>query len=286
MTSGAESITLAELMRQLQGMGIARLDAQRLLLHLLGRDDGQRAWLFAHDQELAPASVVHALAAHVARLQAGEPLAYLLGQQAFYGLTLTVDARVLVPRPDSETLVDWALKVLSKAHQPVLRVLDLGTGSGALALAIQAHCPQAQVCATDLSPDALDVARTNGERLNLPVQWQQGAWFEALAPGTATFDVIVSNPPYIATHDPHLAALGHEPALALTSGPDGLEALRHLIAQAPEHLTSGGWLLLEHGFDQAPAVRALLSQAGFEFVQSRHDLAGIERCSGGQWRLP
>jgi release factor glutamine methyltransferase len=160
------------------------------------------------------------------------------------------------------------------------RVLDLGTGSGAVALALQHERPQCQVSAVDASADALAVASANAERLHLPLQCVLSHWMDAV-PGP--FELIVSNPPYVAEGDPHLAALTHEPLQALTSGPDGLDDLRQIIAQAPSRLTAGGWLLLEHGWDQAAAVQALLASAGFEQVQSRQDLAGTERCTGGRW---
>jgi release factor glutamine methyltransferase len=162
-------------------------------------------------------------------------------------------------------------------------VLDLGTGSGAIALAVQSACPGARVIATDASPQALAVAQSNAARLNLPVEFLEGHWLDAV-PGRR-FDLIVSNPPYIAEHDPHLPALSHEPLSALTAGCDGLEDLRTIVhGAASGSLKDGGWLLLEHGYDQAAAVRALLEAAGFEQVSSRRDIAGIERCSGGCWR--
>jgi release factor glutamine methyltransferase len=219
------------------------------------------------------------LQAHATRRAAGEPLAYITGHKEFYGLVLQVDARVLDPRADTETLVDWALEVLPTA--PQARIVDLGTGSGAIALALKHNRPQWQVHALDYSTDALEVARCNAARLELAVQFHQGAWLEGLQ---ETFALIVSNPPYIAENDAHLAALTFEPLQALASGTDGLDDIRTIIQQAPTRLLPGGWLLLEHGFDQAEAVRALLRAAGFSQVQSRLDLAGIERCSGGQWR--
>jgi release factor glutamine methyltransferase len=185
---------------------------------------------------------------------------------------------VLVPRPDTETLVEWALE-LPPTGLPHPAVLDLGTGSGAIALALKAARPAWQVTALDYSADALAVARTNAKRLGLAVHFLQGSWLQGVA---EKFDTIVSNPPYIAADDSHLAALTHEPLQALASGPDGLDDLRAIITQAAAHLHPGGWLLLEHGYDQALAVRGLLTQAGFAEVQSRQDLAGIERCSGGQ----
>ncbi len=257
-------------------LGLERLDAQLLLLHALGRPQNDRAWLVAHDSDpLAPDAEMRYINL-TRRRAAGTPLAYLTGQREFYGLTLQVDARVLDPRPDTETLVDWALEHLA----PQGSVVDLGTGSGAIALALKSQRPGARVEAVDTSPEALAVAQANAQRLALDVTFHYGNW---LSGRQGKFELIVSNPPYIAEDDPHLEKLGHEPRLALSSGADGLEAIRSIVAQAPAHLAPGGWLLLEHGWDQAEAVRALLTQAGFSQVQSRQDLAGIERCSGGQW---
>ncbi|SDM63427.1 [protein release factor]-glutamine N5-methyltransferase [Oryzisolibacter propanilivorax] len=259
-----------------QQRGVDRTDARMLLLQALGRPAHDRAWLFAHDDEPLPPQAAAVFDALCGRRLDGEPVAYLTGHREFHGLTLAVDARVLDPRPDTETLVDWALECLAPVPAP--RVADLGTGSGAIALALAHARPDAWVLAVDASDDALAVARANGERLGLSVQWQRGDWL-ASAPGN--FDAIVSNPPYIRADDAHLAALRHEPLSALASGADGLRDLRAIVAQAPAHLVPGGWLLLEHGWDQAADVQALLRAAGFEQVQSRHDLAGIARCSGG-----
>lgn len=278
MSQNPSFFTVAECLHDLQLRGLARLDAQLLLLHVLGRAPTERGWLLAHDTDALGAQQVTRVRALAQRRQAGEPLAYLTGHKEFFGLELAVDARVLVPRPDTETLVDWALTLLHGAQ----RVLDLGTGSGAIALALKASRPTLQVHATDLSADALAVARGNAQRLQLDVTFSQGAWFEACRDGNDRFDLIVANPPYIADDDVHLAALGHEPTLALTSGPDGLHDIRQIIANARTHLCDGGWLLLEHGYDQAAAVRQLLTNAGFAEAQSRCDLAGVERCSGAQ----
>jgi release factor glutamine methyltransferase len=256
--------------------GLERLDAQLLLLHALGRSAAQRAWLLAHDTDDLPAVAHLAFAAACERRAGGEPVAYILGHKEFFGLDLQVDARVLVPRPDTETLVEWALELAGE--QP--RVIDLGTGSGAIALAIKQQRPGAKVEAVDVSQDALEVAMANATRLGLEVQFRQSSWLDGV---DARYDLIVSNPPYVASADPHLAALSHEPAQALASGPDGLRDIRAIIGQAPPRLKPGGWLLLEHGWDQAAAVRGLLQAAGFRAVASRRDLAGIERCSGGQW---
>lgn len=272
--------TLRDTLARLQRDGLERIDAQMLLLLALQRSPHDRAWLMAHDGDALNADAAAHLEALVQRRQRGEPMAYLRGDQEFFGLTLSVDPRVLVPRPDTETLVVWALKVLDRWPDPA-RVLDLGTGSGAIALAIKSQRPAAEVSATDASAGALAVARANADRLGLTVDFHAGHWLSAV-PGQR-FDLIVSNPPYIADGDPHLNALGHEPGSALTAGADGLDDLRAIVAGAPQALHPGGWLLLEHGHDQASAVCALLQTAGFEQTGSRTDLAGIGRCSGGQW---
>lgn len=272
--------TVAQTLRQLQAQGLPRLEAQLLLLHALGQDPHNRAWLLAHDTDPMSEPALHAATTVAQRRLQGEPLAYITGYKEFFGLTLQVDARVLDPRADTETLVDWALEV--SLPQPDARVLDLGTGSGAIALALKASRPDWCVHALDFSHDALAVAQGNAQRLGLEVAFSHGAWLSNLAQGTAPYALIVSNPPYIAAQDEHLAALTHEPLQALASGAHGLDDLRQIITQAPAHLLPGGWLLLEHGYDQAPAVRALLHAGGFAQVQSRCDLAGIERCSGGQ----
>ena len=272
--------TVRQTLAELQRGSMDRLDAQMLLLLALQRSAHDRAWLMAHDDDALSADAAARLNVLVERRQRGEPMAYLRGDQEFFGLQLQVDPRVLVPRPDTETLVSWALELVGTDSNGA-RVLDLGTGSGAIALAIAAQRPQASVSATDASEDALTVARSNAQRLRLPVQFHAGSWLDAVP--SQRFDVIVTNPPYIADGDPHLAALTHEPSSALTAGADGLYDIRTIVASAPQALLPGGWLLIEHGFDQAAAVRALLHSAGFEQVSSRTDLAAIERCSGGQW---
>ena len=273
-TTGMLNVTLA--LQEAARGGVERLEAQLLLLHALGRTAQERAWLVAHDDEALSINSEHAWQAALARRLAGEPLPYITGWAAFYGLELQVDARVLCPRADTETLVDWALALLP----PAACVIDLGTGSGAIALAFKHQRPDIQMYARDISDYALAVAQANAQRLSLKIAFSQGAWLTGLS---QAFDAIVSNPPYIADADPHLAALAHEPKQALTSGADGLDDLRAIIAQAPACLKPGGWLLLEHGYDQASAVRQLLQAKGFVAVQSRKDLAGIERCSGGRW---
>lgn len=269
--------TLSDALRHWQSRGLPRLEAQMLLLHVLGQPTHARAWLLAHDTDALPADAAARLGALAERRLAGEPIAYLTGRKAFHGLELHVDARVLDPRADTEALVDWALELLPAAAPS--RVLDLGTGSGAIALVIARQRPAARVTAVDASADALAVVAANVQRLGLPVALRHGHWFGAVA--GEVFDLIVSNPPYIAEGDAHLPALAHEPRQALVSGADGLADIRRIVAAAPAHLAPGGWLLLEHGWDQAAAVRALLGDAGFADIRSRRDLAGIERCSGG-----
>jgi release factor glutamine methyltransferase len=274
---------LQDLLHSAQTQGLARLDAQMLLLHACAQDPVNRAWLLAHQQDTAQPEQALLAERLFKRRAAGEPVAYLVGFKEFYGLRLAVDSRVLDPRDDTETLVDWALELLPALQS--LRVLDLGTGSGAIALSIQSQRPLAQVSATDASADALAVASSNASQLGLPVHFIQANatqpnWFAVLQ--TQMFDLIVSNPPYIEEGNAHLAALVHEPPLALTSGADGLNATRSIIAHATQHLNPSGWLLLEHGYDQADAVQALLAQANFSQICTRKDLSGQPRCTGGQ----
>jgi release factor glutamine methyltransferase len=270
---------IAKALQHALNSGLARLDAQHLLLHTLGRPLTDRAWLTSHAHDTLTQETAQCFSALCTRLSQGEPLAYLLGQQEFFGLTLAVDPRVLIPRSDTETLVNWALTLLPTAPGSA-KVLDLGTGSGAVALALKYARPSSAVLAIDASEPALCVARANALSLGLDVRMMASCW---LAGVSGVFDLIVSNPPYVRAGDPHLAALGHEPFQALTAGADGLDDLRQIIAQAPPHLAPGGWLLLEHGYDQAGAVSLLLQEGGFEEVSSRPDLAGILRCTGGRW---
>lgn len=269
--------TLRQALREAGAIGLDRLDAQLLLAATLDRP---RSWLLAHDDAPLTPPQRQRFASLCERRARGEPVAYLLGTKDFHGVTLHVDPRVLVPRPDTETLVDWALDLL-RAGPPRVAVLDLGTGSGAIALAIAHAHPAAQVCATDISAAALAVARANGERLGLGVEWLHGDWWAPL--GERRFDLVLSNPPYVAADDPYLAALAHEPRGALTPGGDGLGALRAISAQAGTHLRARGWLLLEHGYDQAGAVQEMLRDAGFGAIETRSDLAGRPRCTGGCW---
>ncbi len=260
--------------------GLDRLDAQMLLLHALGQPTNNRAWLMSHDTDELTLAQQQTFKSFIQRRIDGEPVAYITGSKEFFGLNLAVNADVLVPRPDTECLVEWALEVIPTAQ--AVTVLDLGTGSGAIGLAIKHGRPQAEVTLVDASQAALDMACSNAALLGLAVHGLQSNWFENL-PSEQRYDLIVSNPPYIADGDAHLAKLKHEPLMALTSGADGLDAIRRIVQDAPRFLKRSGWLLLEHGYDQAAAVRELLLAQGFEQVNSHLDLNGIERCSGGSF---
>jgi release factor glutamine methyltransferase len=284
---------LFELLQHAQQQGLARIDAQLLLLHACERPAQDRAWLLAHDQDASTPEQLALWQSALQRRLAGEPVAYITGVKAFYGLNLHITPAVLDPRDDTETLVDWALELLPPDQ--ACKVLDLGTGSGAIALALASQRPLAQVTATDASTAALEVARANAQALGLNVNFiqanaQAAHWLSCLVhrsgDGIADedFDLLVSNPPYIAEGDAHLAALKHEPSLALTSGADGLDAIRSITAHAGRRLKPGGWLLLEHGYDQAPRVQALLAAQGFASITTRPDLAGVARCTGAQRR--
>jgi len=271
--------TIRELMAAARRRGVERLDAQLLLGDVLGRD---RSWLLAHDEAPLAPDQLRRLEALLARRLDGEPVAYLVGRKEFHGLTLQVDERVLVPRPDTEVLVDWALELLSGDMRALPRpdVVDLGTGSGAIALAVKAGCPRADVVATDVSTGAIEVARGNARRLALEVSFAQGSWWQAVP--ARRFHLALSNPPYIAAEDAHLKALHAEPRGALTPGESGLEAFDAIVGGSAAALAAGAWLLLEHGFDQADAVSSLLGRAGFRSISTRTDLAGRPRCTGGR----
>jgi release factor glutamine methyltransferase len=266
---------VAEALALARSLGVARLDAQLLLAHHLQRP---RVWVLAHDEEHLGAERVAAYSADLQRRARGEPLAYLLGEREFHGLVLHVTPAVLVPRPETEVLVDWALELLAGR---TASVVDLGTGSGAIALALRHRHPTAAVTATDASLAALAVAAGNAQRLGLAVEFVGGDWWQAVA--GRRFDLALSNPPYVAGDDPHLEALSDEPRAALTPEGDGLAALRRIVVEAPARLYPGAWLLLEHGHDQAPAVQQLLVRRGFEAPQTRQDLAGLPRCTGARW---
>ena len=257
---------------------IDAVDAEHLLLHVLARP---RSWLFAHADDAVTATEAAAFRALVERRAQGEPVAYLTGTQGFWSLELAVTPATLIPRPETERLVELALERLPAGV--AVRVADLGTGSGAIALAIARERPQAQVIATDASAAALDVARANAERNRVRnVQFRQGDWLMPLA--GERFDLIASNPPYIADGDPHLCAgdLRFEPPTALSSGADGLDAIRVIVRDAPACLRPGGWLLLEHGWDQGDAVRALLQGGGYGDVATEQDLEARDRISLGR----
>jgi release factor glutamine methyltransferase len=261
---------------QLPDSPTPRLDAELLLAHALGKS---RSYLHTWPERELDAAQLEGYRAALARRQAGEPVAYILGQQGFWSLDLEVAAHTLIPRPDTELLVETALALLPATPA---RVLDLGTGSGAIALALACERPAWQVSGVDRIAEAVALALRNRARLQLlNANFVESHWFSALA--GQRYQLIVSNPPYIAADDKHLGEgdVRFEPSSALVAGADGLDDIRLIIQQAPEHLEAGGWLLLEHGCDQAGAVRELLSARGFRAVDSRRDLAGHERISLG-----
>jgi release factor glutamine methyltransferase len=256
----------------------ARLDAELLLAAALGKP---RSYLRTWPEREPSAEQLSAFAALLERRRAGEPVAYILGHQGFWSLDLEVAPHTLIPRPDTELLVETALQL---APATPLRVLDLGTGTGAIALALASERGGWKVTGVDRIAEAVALAERNRQRLQLSnAEFRLSSWFDALA--GERFDLIVSNPPYIAAADRHLAEgdVRFEPMSALVAGADGLDDIRQIIDQAPQHLEAGGWLLLEHGYDQAEAVRGLLGAAGFTAMDSRRDLGGHERISLGQW---
>lgn len=272
---------IASLLRnaQLPDSPTERLDAELLLAAALGKS---RSYLHTWPERIVSSEAAETFADYLERRRGGEPVAYILGQQGFWKLDLEVAPHTLIPRPDTELLVEAALELLPGTPA---RVLDLGTGTGAIALALANECPAWQVSAVDRVDEAVALAERNRQRLGLDnVQVRRSHWFEALV--DERFELILSNPPYIRAADPHLVVgdVRFEPSSALVAGEDGLDDLRVIVAQAPAHLVAGGWLLLEHGYDQAPTVRALLVAAGFVEVASRVDLGGHERISLG--RLP
>jgi release factor glutamine methyltransferase len=257
------------------GLPLVPLENRILLCHALNLS---RVGLITNGDRVLTGEEAARLAGLVERRLAGEPIAYIVGQREFYGLPFHVTPAVLIPRPDTELIVELALARLA----PRASLLDMGTGSGAIAVSVAHTRPDAQVTALDLSEEALGVARVNAAANGVQVRFLRSDWFAALQGDS--FDLIASNPPYIASSDEHLAQgdLRFEPSGALTDFADGLSALRTIVAGAPAHLVQGGWLLLEHGYDQAASVRALLADAGYTEVQSWRDLAGIERVSGGR----
>jgi len=270
--------------------GLPRLEARMLLEMVLGKP---REWLLAHDTDPIASEAAAQFLTLAAQRRQGTPMAHLVGHREFMGHRLSVSADVLIPRPETELLVEMALQSLEDCTVRYLSglatdngagcsLLDLGTGSGAVAISVALARPTVRVVATDLSETALVLAQKNAQQLEARIQFWQGNWYEAL-PAEGRFDVIVSNPPYIALDDPHLAQgdLRFEPAGALTDGADGLTALRQIIFGASKHLTAGGWLWLEHGYEQGEEVAQLLLKAGFNTVQTKQDLAGLPRITGG-----
>lgn len=256
----------------------ARLDAELLLAAVLGKP---RSYLRTWPEHEPGAEQLAAFAALLERRRMGEPVAYILGHQGFWSLDLEVAPHTLIPRPDTELLVETALQLVPATPQ---RVLDLGTGSGAIALALASERGGWQVTGVDRIAEAVALAERNRQRLKLGnAEFRQSSWFDGLA--SERFDLILSNPPYIAADDRHLGEgdVRFEPLSALVAGVDGLDDIRQIIALAPRHLQAGGWLLLEHGYDQAEAVRELLAAAGFTAVDSRRDLGGHQRISLGRW---
>ena len=268
--------------RALAQAGLVPIDAQVLLAHVLGKD---RAWLIAHDGDALSRDRAGAFEALAKRRRDGEPIAYLTGIREFWGLSLSVSPAVLIPRPETETLVELALSRLPADLD--LRVLDLGTGSGAIGLALARERPRARILATDLSREALAVAEGNARRLGIAnVEFARSDWYADLPTAwrDQPFGIIASNPPYVATHDPHLldGDVRFEPTAALASGADGLAAIRHIIGGASKHLAPGGTLVVEHGYDQSERVRALFAAADFSDIVAVRDLAGIPRIVAGR----
>ena len=269
--------TIAHALRE-AATRIDRVDAEALLLHVLGQP---RGWLFAHDRDGLTPEQFGRFDALVAEREAGAPVAYLTGRRGFWTFDLEVTADTLIPRPETELLVELALARIAKDAAP--RIADLGTGSGAIALAIASERPQARVIATDASQAAMAVAHRNARRNDIGnVEFRNGSWFEPLA--GERFDLIASNPPYIESTDPHLGEgdLRFEPMSALASGDDGLDDLRIIVSAAPSHLLDGGWLLVEHGWQQGDAVRALFRDAGFFDVGTVRDLEDRDRVTLGR----
>ncbi len=277
------SFHLANCIDQAIQQGLDRLDAQLLMLWAHERPLNQRAWLLAHDQDMIQEETYAKWLQLVNRRLNQEPLAYIVGQQDFYGLQLQVNPAVLIPRPDTETLVEWALELAPLFSQTLdQNLLDLGTGSGAIALAFKSQQKSWFCTAVDASEAALQVAVHNSHHLNLPVEFILSDWCNNISK-TRQFSLIVSNPPYIVPNDSHLAHLQFEPISALVAENQGLADITQIVHQATLHLRNGAYLLFEHGYDQAEQVRQLLIQQGFSQVQSRQDLGGNWRCTGGCW---
>jgi len=264
----------------LRAFGIDYRDAELLLLRCLGKDE--RSWLISHNHDELQADVIATFSSMSEERLKGVPLAYLLGHREFWSLKLKITRDVLIPRPETELLVEWALELASRYD--LESMLDLGTGSGAIALAVQHDAPHLSVTASDVSESALRVARENAEDLGLPVEFVESSWFDALE--QRRWALIASNPPYVAADDAHLKKgdLRFEPSTALTDGGDGLSSIREIASNAPNHLEAAGWLLIEHGYDQAADVGSILELNGFSKVSLRNDLAGRPRVTGGYWQ--
>lgn len=274
MTTVAEALAAAR-------ASLPPSEARLLLGHVLRRAP---AWLLAHDDEILDGSALHGFAALTARRAGGEPIAYLVGKREFFGREFAVAPAVLIPRAETELLVEIVLAKVSRAdaEERALAILDLGTGSGCIAVTLALEIPRARLCAVDLDAAVLALARDNADRHGATLRLAQSDWFAGLT--GERFDLIVANPPYVAAADRHLADgdLRHEPRSALASGTDGLDAIRHIVAAAPAHLAPGGQLWVEHGYDQADVVRKLFSATGFVDIEQHRDLAGILRVSGGR----
>jgi len=254
---------------------LGALEPREARLLLAAATGFSEASVLAHPERELPAEAAALFSDYAARRARGEPIAYVLGVKEFYGLPLAVNSAVLIPRPETELLVELALRAKPAS------VLELGTGSGAIALALKRHRPSARVVAVERSAAALAVAQRNAVKLGLAVEYRHGSWFDPVA--GERFDVVVSNPPYVREGDPHLREgdVRFEPRSALVGGADGLDSIRQIVVGAPAHLNPGGRLLLEHGLGQDAAVRNLLREAGLEGVRTWPDLAGIARVSGG-----
>lgn len=266
-------LTVQQWIKKLAGLrsnsDSAKLDAELLVMAACACS---RAWLIAHDQDCPSAAAVEQLTSWLEPFEQGMPMAYLTGQQEFWSLPLQVNGNTLIPRPATESLVEWVLQTLP-THP--LQALDLGTGSGAIALALKSERPKWQLTATDQSREALQVAATNALILQLPIECIAGSWWEAVP--NRCFDCVVSNPPYVVDGDPHLSALSYEPSAALTAGKTGLDDLSMIAEGVYDHLNPGGWLVVEHGYDQQAAVENLLRRAGLIDVTGKQDLAGQDR---------
>lgn len=272
------AVTIADALRAAR-LSIPLAEARLLLGFLLERN---LAWIEAHHDDALSKDIAEKFSAWVNRRSSGEPVAYLTGHREFYGREFTVGPAVLIPRHETELLVELALARMKGIPAPA--VLDLGTGSGCIAVTLALEAPMAKVTAVDASAEALAVARENAEALSAPVRFFHGSWFEPVV--GSRFHLIVANPPYIAAGDPHLAQgdVRFEPASALASGPTGMDDIRHITSQTPDYLNPGGTLMFEHGYDQAEAVAGVLAERGFAAIEQHRDLAGILRVTLGRWQ--